>query len=196
MASMSDRLLLSAASVKTRTTRRPPSARDGCATRFHGVPQGCSGGERGIVSKMTDQRVVIAGQGRIQRDDVAERAETRAVRRQQALHELSHRGVQPLGDVQDARAAIEQDGDGHRLNIAVEDRNGLTASVVFNLEVLGVEIGDESSAAVGYRGVDRHGVDARSEWLAGLEGWDARGHKSQTQHKGRYDALYQSHLPR
>ena len=120
----------------------------------------------------------------------------RAVRRQQALHELSHRGVQPLGDVKDARAAIEQDGDGHRLNIAVEDRDGLTTSVVFNLEVLGAEIGDESSAAVSDRGVDWHGVDARSEWLAGLEGWDARGHKSQTQHQGRYDALCHSHRPR
>ena len=51
-------------------------------------------------------------------------------------------------------------------------------------------IGDESSAAVCYRGVDWHGVDARSEWLGGLKGWSAPGHKSKTQREERYHALF------
>ena len=136
---------------------------------LNGIPERGAGRPWRRRGESRQEHVGAAAQLRHQHHGLAERAETGAVVRQQPLHEFRDRRRRSLGDRKQTRARVEQDRDRDRLDVVLEDRDGLPRAVVLDLKVRDGEAADETAPAVQHGRMDRNDVRRALEYLPGAQ---------------------------
>src|SRR4029079_970700 len=147
----------------------PAFALEGGPSRLDRIPECRPGRPRHVVTKVLHQGVPVGGQGRVQRHDMTERAETHPVPWQQAMGQFDDGGLRALSDRKQTRTSVQQDRHRDRLNSPLEQRDRHRLAVVVDLKVSCGEVRDERSARVADRRVDwKHTRTLPTSVLSGL----------------------------